>query len=602
MKPRIELAAALAAGTLAVAAVCGGAFRPVQWLVVGGLLVGVWIVAAWEDRASLESWEFVLLAMFSWAAASAVMVGAAPLASKETIVGWVIAWLMWRIGRGAGDPSRELALRALSVGAAVVALSVAWDAVGSRAIRVGGVFENPNLAAAVLIASLAAGSAVVRGRFLRWSWLFLIVAATLLTGSRAGLIAMVVAAAVLLPRGRLRVVGVVAAALSGVVVVGWRFFSQPDVLAWHRVSIWRAVLEIWSERPWTGVGPGCLVEAAGAARIAYPDQVGRYQFVASVAESTPLAVLVQLGVVGFLLAAIAAWLWIAAGRASGALSSPAFRAGLAAMTSFAVFHDVLTVPVILWWWAFALGCHAGRCRTAVGERGTQPGRGGRVGVCLVLVWLTAWGVIAPAAARWQLSAVPVSSSEVERLTRLEPWYDEPAAVFVDGMVADAKSWTWTSAAEALFWAREAVRVHPGLARRWADLGKVHIRVLTDLGGTVHDLEAARSALTKACELDPHLPWHWLERARLERVAGDHDAAVRFAQRALDNEPNTVRGWLMLSRLELERGNVDAARRAFSEAKARADLGRVPGLTKYEYELVAMPGDVAAVLEERLGGG
>ncbi|MEE4272427.1 MAG: O-antigen ligase family protein [Thermoanaerobaculales bacterium] len=599
MTRRIEFAPALAAGTLVFAAVWGGAFRPGQWLLVGGFLVVVWLAAAREDRLSLDPWELMVVAALVWAAASAAVVGAAPLASKETILGWTFAWLMWRIGWGAGGVSRTVALQVLAGGAAVVALAVLWQAVVSGEVRTGGFFENPNLAAAILVASLAATPA--RSPLIRYSWLILVVAATVLTGSRAGLLAMVAAAAVVLPRGRMRIVGVAAAATAGIAAVGWRLFSLPDVLAWHRVSIWRAVLEIWSARPVTGVGPGCLVEAAGVARMAYPNQVGKYQFVVSVAESTPLAILVQVGVIGFVLAASAIWLWVRNQRSSGSFSLPSFRACLAAVCVVSLFHDLLTVPVVLWWWALTLGCSAGDRREASVELQARARPGLRAAMALVVIWLTAWAIVAPAAAKMQMASIPVSTAEVERLTRIEPWYDEPAAALVDRIIADPTPWTWESAAEGLFWAREAVRLHPGLARRWADLGKVHLRVLTDLGGTVHDVGAARSALAHAAALDPHLPWHWLERARLERVAGEHEAALRYVHHALEEEPNTVRGWLMLCRLELERGHVNVARQALEEATSRAKLGGTPGLTPYELELVALPRDAAAVLARRLEG-
>jgi tetratricopeptide (TPR) repeat protein len=127
-----------------------------------------------------------------------------------------------------------------------------------------------------------------------------------------------------------------------------------------------------------------------------------------------------------------------------------------------------------------------------------------------------------------------------------------------------------------------------LARRWADLARVHIRVLTDLGGTEHDIEAARAALDRACALDPHLPWYWLERARLERIVGSGSESIRFVRRALDEEPNTVRAWLMLSRLELEAGRMDEARAALDEATTRAALISRRGLTDYERELLLLP--------------
>ena len=301
-----------------------------------------------------------------------------------------------------------------------------------------------------------------------------------------------------------------------------------------------------------------------------------------------MAILVQTGVVGLVLAALAVGSWWFCARKSGALESTALGAGLASIVTLSLFHDFLTVDPVLWWWAVVLGCLEGAGRQPIEAAGPAPPMGVRAALSFAVVWLTVWGMAGPALARWMCTGAPDTKTLVERTLRVEPWYAEPAAHRVRDLLAQRDPWTWETAAEALHWARTATRVHPGLAPRWAALAQVHTRVLTDLGGTDHDSEAARRALERACELDPHLPWHWLERARLERILGSQDGAILFAGRALDEEPNTVRGWLMLSRLELERGRVEAAREALAEASERAMLIDRPGLTDYERELLALP--------------
>jgi O-antigen ligase len=596
-----ELALPAAAATVVAVAVLGGAFSPAQRAVVGSLLAVVWLVAAREWSGATSAEEAAVLAIPIWGALSAISTGAAPLASKETIVGWVVAWALWRLARrGAGRP-HTVALGLLAAGTAAIAVAVIVAAGTSGSVRVGGLVENPNLAAALIVVALPLGLVVVRRRGARAGWIGLLGSALLLTGSRGGLLAALVAAGVLAPRGRARRAAVAGGATLGLAALLWRFVSQPDLLAWHRLGIWRAVLAIWSHRPWTGVGPGCLVEAAGAERILHPGLVGRYQFVISYAESTPLAVLVQIGLVGLALVVAAGFLWWRRRQGSEVAEPTAFRAALAGAVTFGLFHDVLTLEVVLWWWAMVLGClEAGRGVAADPGAGRPP-LGTRATVGLALAWLTLWGVTAPAIARWSASRSAPTTAEVERILRLEPWYADPASARVGALLAVPERWTWVEAGESLTWAGEAVRVHPGLARRWADLGRVHLRVLTDLGGTVHDAEAARGALDRACELDPHLPWHWLERARLERVLGDRDAAVRLCRRALAEEPNTARGWLMLARLELEAGRVVAAREAAAEARRCAALVGRPGLTDYERELLALPATGLTSLDRRLGG-
>ncbi len=98
------------------------------------------------------------------------------------------------------------------------------------------------------------------------------------------------------------------------------------------------------------------MEAASAERILHADEIGRYQFVIGYAESTPLAILVQLGLVGAALAVLTVGVWLVATRRSGALSSRPVVAGLAAMVTLGLFHDILTIDPVLWWWAVLAGC------------------------------------------------------------------------------------------------------------------------------------------------------------------------------------------------------------------------------------------------------
>ena len=99
-----------------------------------------------------------------------------------------------------------------------------------------------------------------------------LVVGVVLTGSRAGLLALLTAAAATLPRGRVRAAGVAIGAFGAAGVLFWRFVSQPDILAWFRPAIWNAVLRLWAAHPVFGVGPGGLVDAAGPVRLLHADQ------------------------------------------------------------------------------------------------------------------------------------------------------------------------------------------------------------------------------------------------------------------------------------------------------------------------------------------
>jgi O-Antigen ligase/Tetratricopeptide repeat len=603
VQQRTEYTVVAAAFVVVLTAVLGGGFLPWPRMLIGGLLVALWALAAVEWSAAPARDEVAVGGLILWGVVSAVWVGAAPLASKETLTTWAIAWALWCVTRRGSLGSRRTAFRILIVGGAAVAISVVLAALTTRGIRVGGLLDNPNVAAALLVPTIPLGMIVFQDnpRWRRWIWFLVMGAGIVLTGSRAGLLATVVVVGVLLSRGRIRFVGMLAGAFFAVGVVTWRFISQPDVLAWHRPSIWWATLKIWATRPLTGVGPGSLVEAAGAERILHPEQVGRYQFVIGLSESTPLAILVQLGVVGLLLAALAVGSWWLCVRPSGALDSTKFRAALAGIATFCLFHDFLTTDPVLWWWAVVIGCFEGMARHRAECISAAPPMGVRFAAALAMVWLTAWGLMGPALARWMSPGGEISTAHVERVLRVEPWYPKPAARRVRGLLTQADPWSWETAAEALAWARYALDVQPGLARRWADLGQVHIRVLTDLGGTDHDVAAARRALERACRLDPHLPWHWLERARLERILGFHDEAAGLTRRALQEEPNTVRAWLMLGRLELEQGRVAEARAALIEAMTRAELVGRSGLTAYEMELLEAPQNQIEFLQNALSG-
>jgi hypothetical protein len=486
-------------------------------------------------------------------------------------------------------------------GAAVIlTVGVGFEAIGLARLRVGGLLENPNLTASILVVTMPLALVLGDGRAGRWRLPLALClgGGVILTGSRAGLLAALAAAAVILPRGRIRTVGLLFGAFGAVAVVAWRFLNHPDILAWHRPAIWGSVLRLWADRPLCGVGPGGLVDAAGGVRLLHPDHVGQHQFLAAYAESSPLGLLVQTGAVGVLIAGLAAVLWVRGGGARGVLASAPLRASLVAAIVMTAFHDLLTADVVLWWWALVFGLLGGMAipmaRTELGPRM----RGIRSVRAAVVAYVVLWGMVQPAWARWLWRSAGQSVAQVDRSMRAEPWFDTPLE-WRTRELFHGPNWDWEDAAEALARSRRAVRIHPGAARSWSDLGLVQTRVITDHGPWPDAIEEARKAFGRATELEPHLPWTWLEWARLERTLGNPDGARKLVRQALSEEPHAVRAWLFLARLELDAGRIEEALDAFEHAQTSIELGRRPGLNRYERELLAAPSWQLQELEDQL---
>jgi len=568
-----------------------------------GVCFAVTLAAAvyWRrDRLQTEEWAVVVFLV--WSVSAVVLARTAPLAAREVLTVWLAAFLLWITARRANARSVRVASQILVGTAVILVFGIVLEAVGLGRMRVGGLLENPNLTACLLVVSLCL-LPLYGGQTRRWAIVVaaVLVAGVVLTGSRAGLLALLAVVAVILPRGRTRSVGLAVSAGAVAAVVAWRFLSQPDILAWFRPAIWGAVLRLWfrpaiwgavlrlwAENPVAGVGPGGLVDAAGAVRLLHTDHVGQHQFLIAYAESSPLAVLVQTGIVGFVAALAAVLTWGRAARARGAFESIPLRAALVAMVVMALFHDLITADIVLWWWAVVIGLlEAPSAQITPVENPRPVYRGAPAVRGLVVAYIMLWGMVEPSWARWMWRAGPPDVALVERSLRAEPWYAAPLQWRIRDLVRQ-ESWTWETAGEAIARSRWAVSTRSSSAGLWGELGVVQTRVVTDLGPWPDSVESARESFERATELEPHQPWHWLEWARLERSVGELGAAVMLARRAIEAEPHAVRVWLFIARLELDRGQVEAARLALGKAQDSAALRTRPGLNSYEKELVSAP--------------
>jgi cytochrome c-type biogenesis protein CcmH/NrfG len=255
----------------------------------------------------------------------------------------------------------------------------------------------------------------------------------------------------------------------------------------------------------------------------------------------------------------------------------------------AAFHDMTTLHVVLWWWAVALGLleSAGRAPRMPEPQAFGWGVGQRAVQAMVLAFLVLWGIAQPAWAWWLWQSEPPSEELVDAAVAAEPWFDRPLEWRVRRLL-DEGAWSWVQGAEALRRSERAVRVHPGASRLWLLLGQVNARIISGLGPWPDSVEEARVAFARASELEPHLPWAWLEWARVERGLGHLDRAAELVRRATTEEPNCVRAWLFLARVELDRGQEDQARRALGEVRRAMRLRQRSGLSPYERELLDAP--------------
>lgn len=594
-----------AAAVVAAAVVLGGGFEPIPRLVLGVLLAGVaaWAAIAVGGRLLPEEW--LGLAAVGWGGVSAALASGYPFAARQVVGGWLAAWLIWVVARRTPAERRRSVMLLVAVATVAVGAAVIAECIAAGRIRTGGVFANPNVTAALLAPAVPVVWHLLSGRWWRGAaavTVALAALATALTGSRAGLLGLVLVAGLMLPRGRARAMGLgLLMVLAGTLIL-WRFASSPDSLAWHRVQIWRALAPLVADHWLTGVGPGWLEEATGPLRIAHDEAVGRWGRVIGGAESTPFGLVIRTGLPGLALALAAAIVWWRRVRRQPGMPPPAILPALVGMAAIALFHDLLDEDVVLWWWALLAGVAGTDDRDQAA--GAEVRRAPRLALAVASAFALAWTIATPALARAVWSGGPPSAERAARAQRVDPWFADPLAWRVDALLAEP-GWRWEDAAAAISSGRRSVDLHPGSARAWARLGGVYGRVAAELGPWPDVLAGARASFERATELEPHLPWYWLRWALFERSIGQLDEAEELARRAVAEEPDFVRGQLALARIALDRGEPTAARLAYERAREAAALGRRRDLTGYERDLLAADAwqveQVAGLLAEAAGG-
>ncbi|HHQ48551.1 MAG TPA: hypothetical protein ENK19_06665 [Acidobacteria bacterium] len=472
----------------------------------------------------------------------------------------------------------------LGAAAILVGAGIVWVGATQGFPLSGGVFENPNLAAAVLIAILPL-LAISRSPIIRFGAVPALGIAAAMTGSRAGLMALVVIT-VLLLRGRARWLAGGLAALGGTILVWWRFTRHPDALAWLRVQIWGAALRLYAQHPVTGVSPGGISDTSGTVRLTTPIGCSLHARHMAGAESSLLGVLVNTGAVGATLGLLIAVLMVAAAlKISGEARRRAAIATLAGCLVMASFHDFLQEPGVLLWWAAVVGL-------LLALRDGPPASfswSSRDAIrAAVAAGLMAWMTIQPALARHLASSDSSLEAAALHMLRLEPWDDSAARAIVRQALDKNARWTWDDAGRALYWTRHVTQVHPGGPASWILAARVNARIVNDLGAYASAIAGAREGFRNACALEPHLPWFWYEWATLERRLGHLESARRLAARALVEEPNFVPGWLLLTRIDLDLGQVKLAQEDFQRAHGARKCFQGRKLEPYEQQLLRAP--------------
>jgi hypothetical protein len=570
----------------------GGAFWPLERAAVGAGLSVVLAVAAaigWRGWSPAERATGLLLV---WAAVVATAVARDRLVAREVLVAWAAAAAVWIVVRRS-DRLAVVLERVTVVVAALVAAGVIADAGVNRTVRGSAMFDSPNLAAAAIVVLIPTAWCRLPPGRLRVAVTALLAVGSVATGSRAAVLAALAAAWWLLPAGRVRRLSLVAAAAIVVLVVGWRLAVEPDPLAWHRPAIWGALLRMVAQHPVQGVGPGDLADATGPYRLAHPERIVLHEHVIGTADSTVVAVAATLGVVGLLLAGVAVLRWI---LDSGRTVDPGIRrwssATAGAMAVMALFHDLLATEPLLWWWAAVLGL----CAPVAGPRPRSsrvawPAAVAGLGIGLL-------GLVTPNVARIAWRAGAPDPARIAAVERLEPWLATPLEWRVRDLMA-APDWSWTEAAEAAAMSDRLVELRPGVYSAWLWSGRVAARTAVDLGAWPSVVDRARGDLERAASLEPHLPWAWLDRARLEDAVGGPEAARPFVRAALEAEPRCAAAWVLIARGALREGHVETAREALREVEAAAELATSPGVSAYAVEVLTPPASELRLLERAL---
>lgn len=582
-----DLPAVLLGVTVGLVGVVGEVAWPWIYVVAAVVLTGTAMVAAGRAVVTSGTVEGLVATALFLGTVSAVFVSGSALASKTHLASWAAAVLIWIVISRSGPEPRRVVSLCLAVGAVVLGASVVIAQSGAFQLM-----ANPNIAVAMIISAAPLAFDHSRNPWIGRGWtlglLFLIV----LSGSRAGVLSVLVVVVCLWPAGRHRAWVVALSALGAAAAFGWRIVLHPQSLAWHRWRIWGAVVDSIWDRPLFGFGAGDMALAMGPYRLEHVNEVGRWGHVIGSAENMVLGFGCRVGLPALFLICAAGLVWFFRHRLPGGKAV----AVVGGMMTMGLFHDFWSEPAVLWWWAAVLAIVT-KGDSPIAEN--RPPFLGRWALILAVGGVAAWAWIQPAWAQTLWGQAHRSDGGWVRAVRAEPWLSQPMDRRINQLLGEDR-WSWAEAAEAKAWARRLLTVRGGSARAWNLEGLVNARIVDDLGPWPAAIHGARDAFTRASALEPRLPWFALNRAEMERILGHLEASRALAVSAVSTEPNFVRGWLLLARLELDAGRVQAAAVAFEKALRIRDESRSRLDIEYARDLTACPPRQVDILRRELG--
>jgi O-antigen ligase len=497
--------------------------------VIGAILVGWWIAVLRRGSDLTDVLVIGALAAFSLACATALYPRQAFDAATTALV-WTAAFGVGR--RALADPrNRLLCLRVLALCGLLLALAfvVIWGGVWLEWIRLVGGIPPLDLAlphhiyrhyyvVAMLLAALTPACAyLLRDRVLRYPGALGFVLTgglAVLSGSRTVWLAFGIAAlatALMFPQFRRPALAVAAlAAVVGAILVagGWLLPLVDRLVAsgtvGYRLDIWRSALQLWSEHPVTGIGPGSI-----GTGLTLTDLMTQYAFNNRHADNALIQLAAEGGLLGLAGGALAI-AGVAIGQRVRMAGSRAALLGLIILGGLSLTNNPTDSPNL----AALIVCYAALVAPYRPHEGQpQPVRAWQLGITGA-TWAAA-GVVGIAVAMVNVAAMREAS----------------ARSFV-------AAGSWAEAARVL---RDASTLDPGMALYHREYGVA----LAQLG----DDSAALDELKLAVELNPADAAALRALAVQRSAVGDTAGAVKAAGRATSLRPLFAENWIALALVE-----------------------------------------------------